>query len=306
MSRRPHPSQRFMAHAQDASRNDVLQTETSKSLRQVLRAARATGALALAGRRLRELPVESYAPTPDDLDEGEKFWEIVELKSFDCSHNKLDELPSDWRAISTLRQLRVARNSLSMLPEALLSDLPALELLDAGDNRLRSLPPVPAAGCALKTLLAPRNALEKLERWNVGECLTLETLSLSDNELIKVLPPLPKPLRALDVENCSLQHLQPTQFLETLAAARNKLKGVDVGGLQKLKYLDLRASPASLFVGGIAAMACRGGRCAFVRASRRWRAPSTHVPPQARTSCKAFCNSRPYPRWPSYFWATTS
>ena len=73
MSRRPHPSQRFMTHAQDASRNDVLQTETSKSLRQVLRAARATGALALAGRRLRELPVESYAPTPDDLDEGEKF-----------------------------------------------------------------------------------------------------------------------------------------------------------------------------------------------------------------------------------------
>ena len=244
MSRRPHPSQRFMTHAQDASRNDVLQTETSKSLRQVLRAARATGALALAGRRLRELPVESYAPTPDDLDEGEKFWEIVELKSFDCSHNKLDELPSDWRAISTLRQLRVARNQLGMLPEALLSDLPALELLDAGDNRLRSLPPVPAAGCALKTLLAPRNALEKLERWNVGECLTLETLSLSDNEGIKVLPALPKPLRALDVENCGLQHLQPTQFLETLAAARNKLKGVDVGGLQKLKYLDLRAYPA--------------------------------------------------------------
>ena len=100
MSRRPHPSQRFMTHAQDASRNDVLQTETSKSLRQVLRAARATGALALAGRRLRELPVESYAPTPDDLDEGEKFWEIVELKSFDCSHNKLDELPSDWRDIN--------------------------------------------------------------------------------------------------------------------------------------------------------------------------------------------------------------
>ena len=44
----------------------------------------------------------------------------------------------------------------------------------------------------------------------------------------------------MDVENCGLQHLQPTQFLETLAAARNKLKGVDVGGLQKLKYLDLR------------------------------------------------------------------
>ena len=173
------------------------------------------------------------------------------MKSFDCSHNKLDELPSDWWAISTLRQLRVARNSLSMLPEALLSDLPALELLDAGDNRLRSLPPIPAAGCALKTLLAPRNALEKLERWNICECLTLETLSLSDNELIKVLPALPKPLRALDVENCGLQHLQPTQFLETLAAARNRLKGVDVGGLQKLKYLDLRASPASLFVGGM-------------------------------------------------------
>ena len=61
-----------MTH-EDVLRGDVLQTETSKSLRLVLRAARATGALALARRRLRELAVESYAPTPDDLDEGEKF-----------------------------------------------------------------------------------------------------------------------------------------------------------------------------------------------------------------------------------------
>ena len=247
--------------------------------------------------------MESYAPTPDDLDEGEKFWEIVELKSFDCSHNKLDELPSDWRAISTLRQLRVARNSLSMLPEALLSDLPALELLDAGDNRLRSLPPVPAAGCALKTLLAPRNALEKLERWNICECLTLETLSLSDNELIKVLPPLPKPLRALDVENCSLQHLQPTQFLETLAAARNKLKGVDVGGLQKAQVFGPACVSGVVICGGN-----RGdGVPMCVRASLAAMAYSScAVTPAGQNDLQGFSSSRPYPLWPSCFWDTTN
>ena len=292
-----------MAHAQDASRTDVLQTETSKSLRQVLRAARATGALALAGRRLRELPVESYAPTPDDLDEGEKFWEIVELKSFDCSHNKLDELPSDWRAISTLRQLRVARNSLSMLPEALLSDLPALELLDAGDNRLRSLPPVPAAGCALKTLLAPRNALEKLERWNICECLTLETLSLSDNELIKVLPALPKPASS----RCR-------ELLVTAPPAHPVPRDAR-GGSEQAEGRG-RGQPAETKIFGFA---CVSGRYSFafvggmtqpgVRSCeprgdgvRRRR----DVPPQARTSCKAPSSSRPYPRWPTCFWATTS
>jgi len=239
MSRSRLPSQRFMTNAH-ATPDDVLETVTSKSLRQVLRAARASGALALAGRKLRELPVESYAPTPDDLEESEKFWEIVELKSFDCSHNLLDVLPSDWRALSTLRQLRVARNALCTLPEALLSDLPALELLDAGDNQLRCLPPIPAQGCALKTLLAPRNALTKMEQWNIQECSNLETLSLSDNEQLQILPPLPKLLRALDVEHCSLHHLEAPQFLETLAAARNELQAVDVGGLQRLKYLDLR------------------------------------------------------------------
>lgn len=41
----------------------------------------------MTDRRLRELPIEAYAPTPDDLEDDEKFWEIVELRSMDISMN---------------------------------------------------------------------------------------------------------------------------------------------------------------------------------------------------------------------------
>ena len=111
-----------------------------------------------------------------------------------------------------MRHLRVAKNRLAMLPEALLSDLPFLELLDAGDNQLRSLPRLLSGG-ALKTLLAPRNRLRSTPEW--PEPSRLETLVLTDNAELAEIPKAPKSLTALDVENCGLSALDVPNDLKT-------------------------------------------------------------------------------------------
>ena len=87
MSQRRHLNERFASQAKESSAGNVMASAQSNSLAVVLRRARATGHLQLTDRRLRELPIEAYAPTPDDLEDDEKFWEIVELRSMDISMN---------------------------------------------------------------------------------------------------------------------------------------------------------------------------------------------------------------------------
>ena len=119
-----------------------------------------------------------------------------------------------------MRHLRVAKNRLAMLPEALLSDLPFLELLDAGDNQLRSLPRLLSGG-ALKTLLAPRNRLRSTPEW--PEPSRLETLVLTDNAELAEIPKAPKSLTALDVENCGLSALDVPNDLKTHRIAEREM-----------------------------------------------------------------------------------
>ncbi|KAH8072136.1 hypothetical protein JL721_4050 [Aureococcus anophagefferens] len=192
--------------------------KTSQSLGVVLRRARASGFLELSDRRLRALPVEAYAPTPEDLDPDEKFWEIVELRSLDATGNLFDELPGDWRSVGTLRQLRVGKNRLCALPEGIFADLPNLEVLDCGDNQIRHLPGFQGCGASLKTLLAPRNRLQALDAGVLG-LAALEALDVGGNVDLKCLPRLPERLQ------------------------KNRLsEGVDVRHCRWLTYLDLRSN----------------------------------------------------------------
>ena len=82
----------FQQHAHQNTDTNVMFAKTSQSLGVVLRRARASGFLELSDRRLRALPVEAYAPTPEDLDPDEKFWEIVELRSLDATGNLFEAL----------------------------------------------------------------------------------------------------------------------------------------------------------------------------------------------------------------------
>ncbi len=52
------------------------------------RQARASGALALVDKDLQKFPVE-VCYLLDDLQDGEKIWECVELSKLDLSHNRL-------------------------------------------------------------------------------------------------------------------------------------------------------------------------------------------------------------------------
>ena len=213
----------FHASAQEAGGSmNVMAAKTSQSLQVVLRRARATGVLELCDRRLRELPPQSYAPTPDDLDPDEKFWEIVELRALDASVNGIEELPTDWRGVGTLRQLRLGRNRLSAVPDAVLGDLELLETLDVGDNELRALPNL-ALGRRLKELKAPRNRLERFDAAAFRDCPCLEALDVGGNVDLGALPRLPPTVRKLDAENCGLVSVDrlPDE-LRTLVLAKNR------------------------------------------------------------------------------------
>ncbi|KAH8097676.1 hypothetical protein JL720_576 [Aureococcus anophagefferens] len=217
--------------------------KTSQSLGVVLRRARASGFLELSDRRLRALPVEAYAPTPEDLDPDEKFWEIVELRSLDATGNLFDELPGDWRSVGTLRQLRVGKNRLCALPEGIFADLPNLEVLDCGDNQIRHLPGFQGCGASLKTLLAPRNRLQALDAGVLG-LAALEALDVGGNVDLKCLPRLPERLQKVDAENCGLTVVDRLpEEARTLCLSKNRLsEGVDVRHCRWLTYLDLRSN----------------------------------------------------------------
>ena len=233
----------FQQHAHQNTDTNVMFAKTSQSLGVVLRRARASGFLELSDRRLRALPVEAYAPTPEDLDPDEKFWEIVELRSLDATGNLFDELPGDWRSVGTLRQLRVGKNRLCALPEGIFADLPNLEVLDCGDNQIRHLPGFQGCGASLKTLLAPRNRLQALDAGVLG-LAALEALDVGGNVDLKCLPRLPERLQKVDAENCGLTVVDRLpEEARTLCLSKNRLsEGVDVRHCRWLTYLDLRSN----------------------------------------------------------------
>ncbi|KAH8058159.1 hypothetical protein JL722_6010 [Aureococcus anophagefferens] len=215
--------------------------KTSQSLGVVLRRARASGFLELSDRRLRALPVEAYAPTPEDLDPDEKFWEIVELRSLDATGNLFDELPGDWRSVGTLRQLRVGKNRLCALPEGIFADLPNLEVLDCGDNQIRHLPGFQGCGASLKTLLAPRNRLQAPTL--ASGLAALEALDVGGNVDLKCLPRLPERLQKVDAENCGLTVVDRLRRrLGRSACPRTGSPRAPTRHCRWLTYLDLRSN----------------------------------------------------------------
>lgn len=108
--------------------------KTSRSVQQQkLRAARATGLLALPDCKLRAVPDDVLADA-----------ELArQLRSLDLSRNRIEELPAAAASLSALRTLKLASNALATLP-----DLSALTAL----TTVRYMPP--AATMWMKTRLS--------------------------------------------------------------------------------------------------------------------------------------------------------
>ncbi|NWU80843.1 LRC40 protein, partial [Onychorhynchus coronatus] len=196
----------------------------------LLRAARRSGQLSLAGRGLRDVPPHVWrinVDTPEEAQQNlsfgaaDRWWEQTDLTKLILASNKLQSLSEDVQLLPALTVLDVHDNQLTSLPSAL-GQLENLQKLDVSHNKLQSLPEELLQLPRLRSLLLQHNELSHLPE-GLGQLLSLEELDVSNNHLTDI----------------------PTSFallinLVRLNLACNQLKDLpaDLSAMKSLRQLD--------------------------------------------------------------------
>ncbi|XP_071293090.1 leucine-rich repeat-containing protein 40 isoform X2 [Agelaius tricolor] len=196
----------------------------------LLRLARRSGQLNLAGRGLTHVPEHVWRinlDTPEEAQQNlsfgaaDRWWEQTDLTKLILASNKLQSLSEDVQLLPALTMLDVHDNQLTSLPSAL-GQLENLQKLDVSHNKLRSLPEELLQLPHLRSLLVQHNELSQLPE-GLGQLLSLEELDVSNNQLTAI----------------------PTSFallvnLVRLNLACNQLKELpaDLSAMKSLRQLD--------------------------------------------------------------------
>ncbi|NWS99571.1 LRC40 protein, partial [Mionectes macconnelli] len=196
----------------------------------LLRAARRSGQLNLAGRGLHDVPPHVWRINVDPPEEAQhnlsfgaadRWWEQTDLTKLILASNKLQSLSEDVQLLPALTVLDVHDNQLTSLPSAL-GQLENLQKLDVSHNKLQSLPEELLQLPRLRSLLLQHNELSHLPE-GLGQLLSLEELDVSNNHLTDI----------------------PTSFallvnLVRLNLACNQLKDLpaDLSAMKSLRQLD--------------------------------------------------------------------
>ncbi|XP_066857810.1 leucine-rich repeat-containing protein 40 isoform X1 [Anser cygnoides] len=196
----------------------------------LLRAARRSGQLNLAGRGLGQVPQHVWRinlDTPEEAHQNlsfgaaDRWWEQTDLTKLILASNKLQLLSEDVKLLPALTVLDVHDNQLTSLPSAL-GQLENLQKLDVSHNKLKSIPEELMQLSHLKSLLLQHNELSHLPD-GFGQLVNLEELDLSNNHLTDI----------------------PTSFallinLVRLNLACNQLKNLpaDISAMKSLRQLD--------------------------------------------------------------------
>uniref|UniRef100_A0A8D2MRG5 Leucine-rich repeat-containing protein 40 n=1 Tax=Zonotrichia albicollis TaxID=44394 RepID=A0A8D2MRG5_ZONAL len=196
----------------------------------LLRLARRSGQLNLAGRGLTHVPEHVWRinlDTPEEAQQNlsfgaaDRWWEQTDLTKLILASNKLQSLSEDVQLLPALTMLDVHDNQLTSLPSAL-GQLENLQKLDVSHNKLRSLPEELLQLPRLRSLLVQHNELSQLPE-GLGQLLSLEELDVSNNQLTAI----------------------PTSFallvnLVRLNLACNQLKELpaDLSAMKSLRQLD--------------------------------------------------------------------
>ena len=160
---------------------------------------------------------------------------MTQLKTLDCSCNKLKSLPLSLGNIIELTSLDVSTNHLTSLPESI-GSLPKLEDLRVRSNQLTSLPNSFDQLMRLNSLLLRNNKFEEVP-------IQLEGLTN---------------LQSLNMRENMISHMdRPINPLRYLILDKNYLKQIDVGILQcpNLQYLSLRSNSIVEVTGSISKLA---------------------------------------------------
>ncbi|XP_055470255.1 leucine-rich repeat-containing protein 40 isoform X2 [Psammomys obesus] len=221
----------------------------------LLKAARSSGQLNLAGRNLEEVPQCVWRINVDIPEEAnqnlsfsstERWWEQTDLTKLIISSNKLQSLSDDLRLLPALTVLDIHDNQLTSLPSAI-RELDNLQKLNISHNKLKMLPEEITSLKNLKMLYLQHNELTCIPE-GFEHLSNLEDLDLSNNRLATVPADvaLLSSLLRLNLSSNQLKSL-PAEIsrmkrLKHLDCDANLLETVpsDVGGMESLELLYLR------------------------------------------------------------------
>ncbi|XP_059122494.1 leucine-rich repeat-containing protein 40 isoform X3 [Peromyscus eremicus] len=221
----------------------------------LLKAARSSGQLNLAGRNLGEVPQCVWRINVDIPEEAnqnlsfsstERWWEQTDLTKLIISSNKLQSLSDDLRLLPALTVLDIHDNQLTSLPSAI-RELDNLQKLNISHNKLKMLPEEITSLKNLKALHLQHNELTCIPE-GFEHLSSLEDLDLSNNRLATVPAgfALLSSLLRLNLSSNQLKSLPPEisrmKRLKHLDCDSNLLETVppDVGSMESLELLSLR------------------------------------------------------------------
>ena len=136
-------------------------SQTSKGFDAIFKRALASGRLNLSSKNLTDLPVQRFLDVASGGVEGVSFWEVVDLRTMDVSHNNIRIVPPCCTDLQSLEVLNAQHNPLQQWPS------PFCELLN-----LKSLD---LSNCTLQVL---PESIQNLQ--------ALVSLSLSNNQLTEI------------------------------------------------------------------------------------------------------------------------
>lgn len=90
----------------------------AKGIEMKIKEALQTGKLRLAGLSLRTPPLQKYLDVASAGTDGVNFWQVIDLRTLDISHNEISSIPDCLRAFQSLEILSMKHNQLAVLPPA--------------------------------------------------------------------------------------------------------------------------------------------------------------------------------------------
>ncbi|XP_075792343.1 leucine-rich repeat-containing protein 40 isoform X2 [Pelodiscus sinensis] len=228
----------------------------------LIRAARKSGQLNLAGRDLSDVPAHVWRINLDIPEEAhqnlsfsaaDRWWEQTDLTKLILASNKLQCLSEDVKLLPALTVLDIHDNQLTSIPSAI-GFLENLQKLNVSHNKLKNIPEELTRLRQLKTLLLQHNELSHLPD-GFGQLISLEELDISNNQLasipssfasltsllqlnlahnqLRILPAEISTLKSLKQLDCTKNHLEtiPSELanmasLEQLYLRKNKLQNL--------------------------------------------------------------------------------
>ncbi|KAI4492266.1 hypothetical protein M0802_009956 [Mischocyttarus mexicanus] len=193
--------------------------------------------LDLSHNKLEELPTE--------------FYRLLELHNLNLKNNVLKELDTGITDLIMLSHLDLSHNNLIELPIGM-GYLVRLIFLDVSHNSLNNLPPDIMNMRALKKLIASYNELKELP--SLSELRKVETIMLQNNKLT-IFPDLSGCIKLKELNlsennivDINMLHLEEVRQLKVLILGNNRIKAIPEGIIQfiNLEYLDLSNNNISL------------------------------------------------------------